>query len=497
MASESRTIWKHGRVYLLGNILNRFAGLLLLPVYTRFLSPEEFGVYALIVVVTDLIAGVLGLGIGNALARVYFGYENEQDRNRVISTALIAFCVIGPVFVLLSWPVADEASFLLFGGDAHTSSVRLALVALIFATLSTVQLDYYRIRKNSGTFLWLSLVKSALLLVFNVAFVIWLGLGVSGIFLGTLVAFASLSLVLLVVILRQTGLSVSLSMLRELLGLGLPIVPAILLDASGKFIERYLLNLYLSTAYVGFYALGARLAQLMGMFVTHPFNQIYVVRRFETIGDTAVYGQLSKVFLYFMILITTAGLGLSLMAPEIITLIATPAYMPAAQVIPFLALGSCFQAINVSHWELGIVQVRQTAVVPLVSAACLVIGAALAVSLIWQFGLVGAGIAAMVTQLSRMILMAIISKRLCRDQPPLETMRIASVIALAIVAYAFSAAMFGTAVNAGTAVLKILVFLAFVALVLLSPIVGSAGRSLVFAFLRRPRDERILAGSRE
>jgi O-antigen/teichoic acid export membrane protein len=487
MASESSMIWKHGRIFLLGNILNRFAGLLLLPVYTRFLSPEEFGVYALIVVVTDLIAGVLGLGIGNALARVYFGYVNEQDRHRVISTALIAFCVIGPVFVLLSWPISDEASLWLFGGEAHVTAIRLALVSLIFATLSTVQLDYFRIRKASGTFLWLSVVKSGLMLAFNIAFVIWFGLGVAGIFLGTLVAFASLSLVLLVAILRQTGIGFSWSIMRELLGLGLPIVPAILLDATGKFIERYLLNLYLSTAYVGFYALGARLAQLMGMFVTHPFNQIYVVRRFETIGDAAVQGQLSKVFLYFMILITSAGLGLSLMAPEIVTLIATPAYMPAAQVIPFLALGSCFQAMNVSHWEVGIVQVRQTAVVPLVSAACLVVGAALSVALIWKIGLVGAAIAAMVTQASRMMLMATISKRLCPDQPPLETAKIVSVIALAIAFYCVSAATFGNIVNISTMALKAIWFGVFIGIVLFSPIVGAAGRSMAFQFLRRSR----------
>jgi O-antigen/teichoic acid export membrane protein len=486
-ASESSTIWRHGRVYLLGNFLNRLAGLFLIPVYTKFLSPEEFGVYALIVVVTDLIAGALGLGVGNALARVYLGYAKEQDRRRVISTTLLAFCAIGVVFLLMSWPFANAVGHRLFGDDAHTTPILLALAGLVFATLSTVQLDYYRVRKESGTFLWLSLAKSALMLVLNIAFVIGLGLGVSGIFLGTLLAFAPLSLVLLLVILRQAGLGFSLPMLRELLRLGSPIVPAVLFDAAGTFIERYLLNLYMSTAHVGFYALGARLAQLIRMFVTQPFNQIYVVRRFETFGDAETQVQLSEVFLYFMILITSAGLGLSLMAPEIITVISTPAYMPAAQVIPFLALGICFNAIWMSHWEVGVVQVKRTGVVPLVSAACLLIGAGLAAVLIRRFGLVGAGIAMMAMHLSRMILMAIISKRLCPDQPPLETLRIATTIALAIAVYTFSALMFNNDVNVGTAALKMLLLLAFAVIVFFSPIVGPAGRSLALTSLRGSR----------
>ena len=43
--TESRLIWRHGRIYGVGNLLNRTAGLVLIPVYTHKLSVEEFGVY--------------------------------------------------------------------------------------------------------------------------------------------------------------------------------------------------------------------------------------------------------------------------------------------------------------------------------------------------------------------------------------------------------------------------------------------------------------------
>ena len=79
--SEAKTIWKHTRVYGLGNVLNRVAAFLLIPVLLHSLSVEQWGAYALIVVVTELLVHVFAV-ISDGMARVYFDYDEEEGRDR-------------------------------------------------------------------------------------------------------------------------------------------------------------------------------------------------------------------------------------------------------------------------------------------------------------------------------------------------------------------------------------------------------------------------------
>ncbi len=62
-ARQAGSVLRHGVVYFVGSLLNRSAGLILLPVYLHALSPAEFGVYAVLISLMD----VVGIGIGLSL----------------------------------------------------------------------------------------------------------------------------------------------------------------------------------------------------------------------------------------------------------------------------------------------------------------------------------------------------------------------------------------------------------------------------------------------
>ncbi|MEQ8234313.1 MAG: oligosaccharide flippase family protein, partial [Gammaproteobacteria bacterium] len=78
---ELATIWKHGRVYSVANVLNRVAGLVLLPVYLHVLQPAEYGLLAVVTLTADVLGVVLGLGLGRALLRLYVGAADETARD--------------------------------------------------------------------------------------------------------------------------------------------------------------------------------------------------------------------------------------------------------------------------------------------------------------------------------------------------------------------------------------------------------------------------------
>src|SRR5262245_51408202 len=79
---------KHSGIYGVAQILKRFASLLLLPVYTSYLQPADYGCIAILDLMVLLLGIVIGAGIGNAVARYHFDAQSDVERDRVWWTGL-------------------------------------------------------------------------------------------------------------------------------------------------------------------------------------------------------------------------------------------------------------------------------------------------------------------------------------------------------------------------------------------------------------------------
>ena len=90
MWPELNRLARGSLIYGIGSVFQRFLGLLLLPFFTRVLSPQEYGVMALLGLVTVAVVGLFNLGTGSSMGVLYFEREDIGDRHKVIwSTALL------------------------------------------------------------------------------------------------------------------------------------------------------------------------------------------------------------------------------------------------------------------------------------------------------------------------------------------------------------------------------------------------------------------------
>ena len=101
LGKELRGLAKHSFLYGFGNLFNRVVAFLLLPVYTRFLTPHDYGIKELVGLSTDVIGILLATAISSAIYRFYFEYEDTKDRNEVISSAIITIGSFGLFAILL------------------------------------------------------------------------------------------------------------------------------------------------------------------------------------------------------------------------------------------------------------------------------------------------------------------------------------------------------------------------------------------------------------
>ena len=466
---ELKAVWTHSRVYALAAILNRSAGFVLVPVYAHALPAADFGVYAVVVMLADLVAVGFSTALTGGMVRVYFDYEAEQDRNRVVSTTVIALGLVGLAVGALLLPLGHLSSRVMFGSADFSGLFALGYLGVVFTLLGEVGLNYFRLRQRSWIVLWGSCGKVLLFLCLNIYFVVVLELSVTGILLGTLISSFALAAVLVTGVIAMTGTSFSSRALRAVVGFGLPLLPSVLADTVMDMTDKAFLNRLGSASLVGAYSLGSRVAALLHLFISIPFSQIWVVRRFEQIPKASDREESAPVFTYFVIVITVAGLATAMLAPEIVRVVSSSDYEAAVGVIPFLVLSFILVALKM-QLQMGLYQAKQTGLIAANSFISAAVNIPLTYVLVLRFGLIGAAVATLLTSALRAGLTAWFGFRHCPVPPGFEWRRVTAVIALAVVTYLSAMLAVGTTVSIAATSVKLGALGVFLALVVFAGI---------------------------
>lgn len=486
--SELSLVLKHGRVYSVANIVNRAAGLVLLPVYLHVLEPAEYGLLALVTVTTDLIGVVLGLGLGRAVLRLYVGAADDSTRDALLVTALALVAALGLGFALVAMPVAALTSRLMLGSAEHMALFAWANLSVVFAVLFNFQLSCLVARKASGIYFLAAVAKTGLMLGINVMLVVSLGLGVFGVILGTLISSAVLAAVLAAELLRGRRLRVSRTAARELVVFAAPLVPSVLLDTLVQTLDKIALSRLATPSAVGAYATGQRLSSLIMLFVVQPFMQIWAVRQLEAEDHlgAAERASLARVFDLFLVVLSASALTVALFAPEIVAIIADEAFAPAAAVVPTLALAEIVLLFR-SYFEIGVFHANATRYLPWVSLATLIAALPAYAGCVAAFGARGAAYAYLATAVVRVALVAAVARRVSRFGRDLVPAHVALAVGGAFVAFVAAEAWVPATTTAMTCAARIGLVAAYLGLIGVSPVVGPDGRRLVTARLNARR----------
>jgi len=81
MAYSFRSIVKGTTIYTAGQLLIKASGFILIPIYTRFLTTDDYGVIGIVSVVVAIMTAALSLGTRQAQTRFY--YDHHDDKLRV------------------------------------------------------------------------------------------------------------------------------------------------------------------------------------------------------------------------------------------------------------------------------------------------------------------------------------------------------------------------------------------------------------------------------
>ena len=104
LGSQLRRLGRHSAIYGIGGLVSRVIAVLLLPVYTRYLSPADYGQIETLLALTTVMGLLLRAGITSAFFRFYFDVDDDRGRLRVLRTSFwftMGGGTLGLAFLLL------------------------------------------------------------------------------------------------------------------------------------------------------------------------------------------------------------------------------------------------------------------------------------------------------------------------------------------------------------------------------------------------------------
>jgi len=387
--NELKFLLKHTSIYGLGTVVGQAVSFLLLPLYTRYLTPADYGIMALVNATMGLIGVVVGLGINNAMSRFYFDFDDPKDRNKVISTVYIITFFIAIFFSPLFYLSSNILSSLLFHSDKYNLLFFIASISLLLGMIVNVCVDYMRIIAASTKYVIISFVRMFLIIGLNIWFIVILKTGVIGIFYSSLIGVSIFVIVLSIDLLKKIGIGFSFKLAREMISYSFPLIFSNIFRVIVNESDKYFINYFFSPFETGIFSLAQKIGISLHTLVTSPFLQTYLPRRFEIMNQEDAKHTYAKVSLYFFLGISTIGLVLSVFSPEIIQIMTVSDYYTASKYIPFIICSVIIFGMKY-HFQIGIMIKKQTKLIAYINGISSAVNIILNCFLIERFGIWGA-----------------------------------------------------------------------------------------------------------
>ena len=323
LSGQLKRLGKHSAIYGLGGLVSRILAVLLLPLYTHYLSTSDYGQIETLIALVTVLTIMLRFGISRAFFRFYFDADDDVGRRLVLRTSFwftMSMATLGLVVVIaLASPIAEW----LFGDAGAANLVRASAVAL-WAQMNYEQLtSLFRVEERSVAFVIASLTNVLLTIGATILLVVVLDKGPLGVVVGNFTGTLIVYLALLGYRREQLGLQLDRPLLRRMNHFGLPLVPTALLLWVTNFSDRFFLVKLTDTAEVGLYSVGVRVASAMVLLLT-AFRMAWPAFAYSIKSDDEAKQTYAWVLTYLVVISTWIATALTLLSPWLVDWLTAP-----------------------------------------------------------------------------------------------------------------------------------------------------------------------------
>jgi len=338
--SRLRRVALNSSVYFVATLFTKSLSFLLLPLYTRVLTPDDYGIIALAQALAQLIASIVQFGLHHAVSRFYYKHYQQPARLRTYLTTILAALIIESAALGVVMTVFAETLAPLAFNRAGMREYFI-LVAWLAPFTEVIEVTLITLLASERPVAY-SLVSSGRLFslaMLNILFVIVFRMGARGSLLANLLATGLLAVAAAMLFRSYFSIKLNWADLVQSFKFGLPLVPGLLSGWLLSYFDRIFLSHYGTYANVGIYAVGFTLGTIM-TFVVTSVGQAWSPVFFKSMEEGSLQSRqrVIRATTLLVALYTVVAFGLVVLSREMVTIMTAPQYRAAATIMPLVVL---------------------------------------------------------------------------------------------------------------------------------------------------------------
>jgi O-antigen/teichoic acid export membrane protein len=408
-----KQLGKSTAVYGLGNVLNKVAAVLLIPIYTHYLTLSDVGILALLEMVEILMLTIVPLGMNNALWR-NLPSKVKSGKRRMIFSAFVGTSVVNFILLgLIGLNYRLPAPFLGLGED-QSYLLLLVLTNVFFTFGFRFLLALLQYEGKAGSYVVFSLCQFVGVLLMTVYLVALRGAELQGVLLAKVVVSAPIFLFASIAIFSKYMSWPSLAEYIRLLRFGLPFVLFALAMPVLTFSDRYfLVSFDVKLSDIGIYYIAYKFGMIINMILVMPLQRGWVPMMYKMgIGEKSRQ-YLKDILFYYSIVGVSLFMAISFFSEELIGVFAGQDYLVGSSIISLIAFAYLVNGYR-QFFMAGTVLTDKTIWLTLSSVVGMAANLVLNYFLIRKFGLLGAAWATLISYTFLSGLVYIISQKFVR-----------------------------------------------------------------------------------
>ena len=331
---------RHSKNYFSANVATKALGFISIPIFTRLLTREDYGIIAIFASYVGIMTVTLSLNSYTAVGRYY--YEKKDDFGEFVGTSFIFVGLILCVTVII---------YILFYQQINNLIKLPGLLpiylffACLFAIISSVYSQILTPQKKSKELAKINMLNGYIGFAIAVLFVYLLKENryLGRIWASLLVGFV-FSIYYIKKINKYSKFNFKMEHIKYIANYSIPLMPHNLSGIILAQFDRIMINSILNTASAGLYSLGYNIGMLL-LMVNHAILNAFIPD-FMKFLDNKEYNRLHNLMGKMFNIITISALGLILFSKEIVIILADVKFHEALKIVPIVVIGYVFNGMS-------------------------------------------------------------------------------------------------------------------------------------------------------
>jgi O-antigen/teichoic acid export membrane protein len=401
---------KNSILYTLGSMMTPMIGFIMLPIYTNYLVPEEYGIMTTIQTIVGMLQLVFLLSLHGSVTRFFYDFMDQPEKQKEYLGSIFAFVLIFSTTV---------ASILLFFSNSigpilfktipthpyYHLLIGISWVSALFA----LPMALLRAQEKAGLFVCLNIIKAIVEIAIASYLLIVKGLGVQGVLISQLIVTIIVNIIMYLIQFRYIKMSMNLTYIKQSLMFSIPLLPHVASSWIIKSSDRIILEKFVDITQVGIYALAAQVSAVLALLYT-SINSALIPRftKLKMSGYEKSAEKLLKVFLYIVIIFGIVSVPIASFG---ILLITSKGYHDAFHLIPYLLFGTILHGLYFIPVA-KLFYYKKTKAIAISSSVAAIINIIINLITIPYIGIYGAIISTIVSEIVRLLLVLKASKKI-------------------------------------------------------------------------------------